>query len=83
MLSLFYKMRKGYPEQQEDAYLVVKNPRASGARLGPQTPRLPGFASLARLRCAPSAKLGLQDLGPPLTQILDPHLTCIFLVTFG
>ena len=45
----------------ENAYLSIKN----GRRM---------LASLARLRFATSATVGLRSWGPPLDQILDPHL---------
>ena len=61
----------------ENAYLSIKNPKASRAlkrALDPGRKLLASLASLAQLRFAMSATFGLSTWGPPLDQILDPHL---------
>ena len=55
----------------ENAYLSINNPKASRALKWALDPGRNLLASLARLRFAMSATFGL---GPPLDQILDPHL---------
>ena len=52
----------------ENAYLSIKNPKASRARLRALDPG----RKVARF--ATSATFGLRTWGPPLDQILDPHL---------
>ena len=55
----------------ENAYLSIKNPKASRAlKRALDTGRI----MLARLCFATSATFGLRSWGPPLDQILDPHL---------
>ena len=58
----------------ENAYLSIKNPKASRALKRALDPGRRMLASLARLRFAMSATFGLRSWGPPLDQILDPHL---------
>ena len=58
----------------ENAYLSIKNPKASRALKGALDPGRRMLASLARLRFATSATVGLRSWAPPLDQILDPHL---------
>ena len=75
----------------ENAYLSIKNPKASRALKRALDPGRRMLASLARLRFATSATFGLRSWGPPLDQILDPHLqvryvcvlflSCTYLVT--
>ena len=60
----------------ENAYLSIKNPKASRALKRALDPGRRMLASLARLRFAMSATFGLRSWGPPLDQILDPHLLC-------
>ena len=65
-------LKKKYQEKWENAYLIVKNARASralGQALDPSQYWLP---SLTRLRSAMSAKYREKFLGPPLTKMLDP-----------
>ena len=63
----------------ENAYLSIKNPKASRALKWALDPGRRMLASLARLRFATSATVGLRSWGPPLDQILDPHLTISFI----
>ena len=58
----------------ENAYLSIKNPKASRALKQALDPGRRMLASLTRLRLAMSATFGLRNWGPPLDQILDPHL---------
>ena len=58
----------------ENAYLGIKNPKASRALKRALDPGRKLLASLARLRFATPATFGLNTWGPPLDQILDPHL---------
>ena len=58
----------------ENAYLSIKNPKASRALKRALDPGRRMLASLARLRFAMSATFGLKSWAPPLDQILDPHL---------
>ena len=58
----------------ENAYLSIKNPKASRALKRALDPSRKLLASLAQLRFAMSATFGLSTWGPPLDQILDPHL---------
>ena len=58
----------------ENAYLSIKNPKASRALKWALDPGRRMLASLLRLRLAMSAAFGLRSWGPPLDQILDPHL---------
>ena len=58
----------------ENAYLSIKNPKASRALKRALDPGRRMLASLVRLRFAMSATFGLRSWGPPLDQILDPHL---------
>ena len=58
----------------ENAYLSIKNPKASRALKRALDPCRRMLALLARLRFAMSATFGLRSWGPPLDQILDPHL---------
>ena len=59
----------------ENAYLSIKNPKASRALKRALDPTRKLLALLAQLRFATSATFGLSTWGPPLDQILDPHLT--------
>ena len=58
----------------ENAYLSIKNPKASRALKRALDPHRKLLASLSRLHFAMSATFGLGTWGPPLDQILDPHL---------
>ena len=58
----------------ENAYLSIKNPKASRALKQALDTGCRMLASLVRLRFATSATFGLRSWGPPLDQILDPHL---------
>ena len=58
----------------ENAYLSIKNPKASRALKWALDPGRKLLASLVQLRFATSATFGLSTTGPPLDQILDPHL---------
>ena len=60
----------------ENAYLSIKNPKVSRALKQAVDPGRRMLASLARLRFTMLATFGLRSWGPPLDQILDPHLTC-------
>ena len=62
----------------ENAYLSIKNPKASRALKWALDPSRKLLASLAQLRFATSAIFGLSTWGPPLDQILDPHLWIYF-----
>ena len=62
----------------ENAYLSIKNPKASRALKRALDPGCRMLASLARLSFAMSATFGLRSWGPPLDQILDPHLYSIW-----
>ena len=59
----------------ENAYLSIKNPKASRALKPALDPSRRMLASLAQLRVAMLATFGLRSWGPPLDQILDPHLS--------
>ena len=52
----------------ENAYLSIKNPKASRALKRALDPGRRMLASLARLRFAMSATFGLRSWGPPLTK---------------
>ena len=65
-------LKKKYQEKWENAYLRVKNARASRALRRALNPGQYWLALLARLRFATSAKSQKKFLGPPLDQILDP-----------
>ena len=58
----------------ENAYLSIKNPKASRALKRALNPGRRMLALLARLCFATSATFSLRSWGPPLDQILDPHL---------
>ena len=58
----------------ENAYLSIKNPKVSRALKWALDPGRRMLASLAWLCFATSATFGLRSWGPPLDQILDPHL---------
>ena len=58
----------------ENAYLSIKNPKASRALKRALDPGRKLLASLTQLRFATSATFGLSTWGPPLDQILDPYL---------
>ena len=60
----------------ENAYLSIKNPKASRAHLRALDPGHTLLASLARFRFATSATFGLRNWAT-LDQILDPHLLVI------
>ena len=68
-------LKKRCQEKWENAYLTLKNTRASRALRRALDTGQYMLASLALRRCAPSANLGKKLLGPPPDQILDPHLT--------
>ena len=65
-------LKKRCQEKWENAYLTLKNTRASRALRRALDPGRYMLTSLA-LRCTPSANLGKNLLAPP-DQILDPHL---------
>ena len=52
----------------ENAYLSIKNPKASRALKRALDPGRRMLTSLARLRFAMSATFGLRSWGPPLTK---------------
>ena len=52
----------------ENAYLSIKNPKASRALKWALDPGHRMLASLAQLRFATSATFGLRSWGPPLTK---------------
>ena len=58
----------------ENAYLSIKTPKASRALQQALDPSRKLLTLLTRLRFATSATFGLRAWGPPLDQILDPHL---------
>ena len=60
---------------RENAYLSIKNPKASRALKRALDPGRKLLTSLTQLRFATSATFGLSTWGPPLDQILDPHLS--------
>ena len=62
----------------ENAYLSIKNPKASRALKLALDPGCRMLASLAQLRFATSATFSLRSWGSPLDQILDPHLPFVF-----
>ena len=58
----------------ENAYLSIKNPKASRALKRALDPGRRMLASLRR-------QLSASEAGaPPLDQILDPHLLCVFII---
>ena len=65
----------------ENAYLSIKNPKASRALKQALDPGRRMLASLAQLRFATLATFGLRGWGPPLDQILDPHLQAYLRLT--
>ena len=73
-------LKKKYQEKWENAYLIVKNARASRALRWALDPGRYWLASLARLHFATSAKSRKKFLGKisekisgaPLDQMLDP-----------
>ena len=65
-------LKKKYQEKWENAYLTVKNARASRALRWALDPCQYWLASLTRLCFAMSAKSPKKFLGPQLDQILDP-----------
>ena len=65
-------LKKKYQEKWENAYVTVKNTRASRALRRALDPSQYWLALLARLCFATSAKSRKKFLGPPLDQILDP-----------
>ena len=73
--------RKRVSRMCENAYLSIKNPKASRALKQPLDTGRRMLASLARLRFAMSATFRLRSWGPPLDQILDPHLYRVSLYT--
>ena len=72
-------LKKKYQEKWENAYMTVKNARASRALRQALDPGHYWLASLAWLRFAMSAKSQKKFLGPPLDQILDPLVICVVL----
>ena len=64
----------------ENAYLSIKNPKASRALKQALDPGRRMLTSLARLRFTTSATFGLRSWGPPLDQILDPHLSYFYII---
>ena len=58
----------------ENAYLSIKNPKASRALKQALNPGCKLLASLTQLHFAMSATFGLRTWSPLLDQILDPHL---------
>ena len=78
--------RKRVSRMCENAYLSIKNPKASRALKRALDPGRRLLASLTRLHFAMSATFSLRSWGPPLDQILDPHLyidtVYIFLIFF-
>ena len=60
----------------ENAYLSIKNPKASRALKQAMDPGRRLLTSLARLRFATSATFGLRRWGPPLTK--SWIRTCLF-----
>ena len=58
----------------ENAYLSIKNPKASRALKWALNPGCKLLASLTQLHFAMSATFGLRTWSPLLDQILDPHL---------
>ena len=65
-------LKKKYQEKWENAYLIVKNARASRALRRALDPSQYWLASLARLRFAMSEKSRKKFPGPPLDKMLDP-----------
>ena len=65
-------LKKKYQEKSENAYLRLKNARASRALRWALDPGRYWLAPLALRRFATSAKSLQKFLGPPLDQILDP-----------
>ena len=59
----------------ENAYLSIKNSKASRALKQALDPGHNLLTSLMRLHFATSATFGLRTWAPPLDQILDPHLS--------
>ena len=60
--------RKRVSRMCENAYLSIKNPKASRALKRALDPGCRMLASLTRLRFATSATFGLRSWGPPLTK---------------
>ena len=71
--------RKRVSRMCENAYLSIKNPKASRALKQALDPGCRMLAWLVRLRFAMSATFGLRSWGPPLDQILDPHLIYVII----
>ena len=72
--------RKRVSRMCENAYLSIKNPKASRAlkrALGPR-PQIACFARATLLRYVGNFRP--QKLAPPLDQILDPHLKTVALI---
>ena len=67
--------RKRVSRMCENAYLSIKNPKASRALKWALDPHRRLLTSLAGLRFATSATFGLRSWAPSLDQILDPHLS--------
>ena len=65
--------RKRVSRMCENAYLSIKNPKASRALKRALDPSRRLLTLLSRLCFATSATFGLRNWGP-LDQILDPHL---------
>ena len=72
------KLEKSVSRVWENAYLSIKNPKASRALKQALHPGCTLLTSLLWLHFATSATFGLRSWAPPLDQILDPHLTFIF-----
>ena len=68
----FNNLKKKYQEKWENAYVTVKNTRASRVLRWALDPGQYWLALLTWLYFAMSAKSRKKFLGPPLDQILDP-----------
>ena len=66
--------RKRVSRMCENAYLSIKNPKASKALKRALDPSCRLLASLMQLYFTTSATFGLKSWAPLLDQILDPHL---------
>ena len=85
MYKKLEKEVKSYHENEENTYLAMKTPKASGAlrRAPDPMPRYAHFTRLTPLRYV--GKIGQTRAGAPLDQILDPLLRRdypVYLITY-
>ena len=73
-ILLFQKLYKKVPQNGENAYLVMKYPRASGALRWAPDPTLKRARFTRTMLLCTVGNLGLSRSGAPPDQILDPPL---------